>query len=310
MCAQSLHFVNLDTSGVSSKGKASAGIRKELLRWFNARDVPADEISLDQALSMPKREDGTHYALLFYNELSLVKRRRVSWLERQESKLESLGFTILHSAKQGSVIGVKSKQHRVLTNGGVPMPSLEQGRTQKRVFSNAESAAHVETMVLEPNEELSEDRYNTELINTVYAHKGIDYYVCLRSQCVGTDEVCTWVRARPVSDGVASVHTRDTPVDAALITDLHERLVVPNRRQLKRIARRVGRTLGFGFYCHDILPCASSGKLFVCETNFKFYDGNYRFHLRPIAANHPVPQLFSAHSFARTLFRSAYKQLT
>lgn len=192
----------------------------------------------------------------------------------------------------------------------MPVPELIQGQSGDRtVFSNQAVNAHVAVDVLGPGSALDDDRYNTEMIDTVHRAAGHDYHVSLRALCFGGRVVYSWVRCRDVDDGDPSVHNAETPADLAVITELHQRLVIPNRRQIARIARGIAGALGCNFYAHDLLPCAATGKLFVCETNLKIYDGRYRWQMLPISDDHPVADMLNGKTFARRAARVIVAEL-
>jgi len=308
----SFHFVDFDEPGVKGKGKGSPNIQIRICNVM--RNLGVDRTGVlpyDELMAAPAPTAGTkNFALLHYNELHLVKSGKADWLQAREDALSERGYSVLHPVEAGLTVGVKRRQNQVLRAAGVPMPRrVTTGDTFERVFSNAETAAHVAVQVKDAGTTLNEERYNTDYVDTVHEFDGIPYYVSLRAQAVGTTSVFSWVRARPVSDGDPSVHTRNTPVDAALITHLHERLITPNRDQIEEICRGIGTALGPGLYCHDILPEAGRGKFWVCETNFKFYDGNHRFHMNSISKEHPVPALFDARRAARSIARALYSEL-
>ena len=70
---------------------------------------------------------------------------------------------------------------------------------------------------------------------------------------------------------MAQARNRDTPRDPELLRYLRAELASADLERLLSFATRVGRTLGPGFYAHDLLVEAGSGELDLCETEFKFY---------------------------------------
>ena len=70
---------------------------------------------------------------------------------------------------------------------------------------------------------------------------------------------------------MAQARNRDTPRDPELLRYLRAELASADLERLLSFAARVGRTLGPGFYAHDVLVEAGSGELYLCETEFKFY---------------------------------------
>jgi hypothetical protein len=133
---------------------------------------------------------------------------------------------------------------------------------------------------------------------------GAEYYTTIRMLCVGGALVHAFVRARPVSEGNPTVHTADTPRDAALIEHLHAALVVPNRPRLEALARRLAEVLGPGFYAHDLLVCRESGEILVCESGVKFDGPAYADHLRPVADRLPSQAILFGDGLARASARA------
>jgi hypothetical protein len=88
--------------------------------------------------------------------------------------------------------------------------------------------------------------------------------------CVGRICTATYLLARPVEDGDPSVHNRETLVNPAMLSDLFERIVVPRRREIDLLCAKLGDMMGVGFYSHDLLPEARTGRTLLCETGFKF----------------------------------------
>ena len=93
--------------------------------------------------------------------------------------------------------------------------------------------------------------------------------------CIGPTITHTLIRARPVSEGSMSVHSKNTPVEAKLLNELYERLVIPYWGRLEQIAAAVNEAMGPGFYSHDIMLDTSTDELFMAETGFKFDDKTY-----------------------------------
>ncbi|TMV09012.1 hypothetical protein FGK63_07785 [Ruegeria sediminis] len=301
------HVVDFDEPGVVAKGKGSRNVILRLTRTLAKMGVPSSILSCSDLLDQGAVRDPKSFVLLHYNELFVVQNEKVDWLRGRERELADLGHHILHSVEQGRIVGHKIRQNQVLTEAGVPMPKLIQLNEEfETVFSNAVSDAHVPVQLIGPEEEINPARYNTEYIDCRHEYAGELWHVCIRAQAVGGKVLFAWVRA-----GTApSVHTRDTPVDADLIRYFHDKLITPNQDQIADIAAAVKRGLGVGLFAHDILPCARTGKLYLCETNFKFYDGNHRFHMAPIREQHPVPSLFDGRKVGRRLAAALISELS
>lgn len=298
--------VDFDEPGVVAQGKGSANVITRFTRVLTKLNVSAEVLPFRALLERGPAPDPQSYVLLHYNELFVVQHQKVDWLRDREVELKALGYKILHSVENGRVVGHKVRQNKTLTAAGVPMPRLiEAGDRFDTAFSNEVSNAHVPVQLVEEHTALDPDRYNTEYVDCRHAYGGKLWSVCIRAQTVGDKVLFAWIRA---GEG-PSVHTRDTPVDAEMIRHFHQKLVQPNTDQIAAIARGVKNALGVGLYAHDILPCAQTGRLFLCETNFKFYDGNHRFHMAPIAAEHPVPALFDGKKVGRRIARALIEEL-
>ena len=277
-------IVDFDEPGVVATGKGSRNIISRLARTLTKLGVPSEILHFSELMEQGPTEDPQSYVLLHYNELFVVQNNKVGWLRAREREMQALGHKLLHSVEQGQIVGNKVRQNQVLTAAGVPMPVLVRaGDRFDTVFSNAVSDAHVPVQLIKRADEIDTSRYNTEYVDCRHEYDGKLWHVCIRAQAIGGQVLFSWVRA----GREPSVHTRDTQVDAALIRHFHDLLVRPNFNQIEEIAKRVKKALGVGLFAHDILPCARTGRLFLCETNFKFYDGNHRFHMSPYAPSIP-----------------------
>lgn len=301
-----IFIVSFDEPGVIAKGKGSATIVKRLSISLRKMAVDSEILDFNQLLARGRTSDPDSYALLHYNELFVLKQRKVTWLRAREKELKALGYRILHSVEYGRIIGDKNRQNKVLTGAGVPMPrALKDGDKFETAFSNEANDAHVPVHVINSGGSLDEDRYNTDYIDCRYDYQGEVFHVCLRAMAIGSEVLFAWVRASQEPN----VRSRNTPVDADLIRHFHRLLVRPNMDRIKDISSGVKNALGVGFFAHDILPCAKSGKLYLCETNYKFYEGFYRFHMAPIADRHPVPAFFDGRKVGRRMARALISQL-
>ena len=169
-----------------------------------------------------------------------------------------------------------------------------------RVFSNLNMDTHVPAYVVSPRLPLDPTRYNTEWIDTRHEYNGRNYYVMLRAMAVGGRCLAVFVRARPVEQGDASVHTADTPIDAGLLNFFYRTIAIPQMPAIKSLCEKIANVLGLGFFSHDILPERETGRLLVCETGFKFDDYLYRTNLMrlagQLAADEFLSDRFPAHS--------------
>lgn len=298
--------VEFDEPGVVAKGKGSRNIIVRLTRVLSKMDVPAEVLPFSELVNRGATDDPQSYVLLHYNELFVVQNAKVDWLRAREAELSALGHKMLHSVEHGRVVGHKVRQNRALTTAGVPMPRLiEAGDEFGTAFSNEVSNAHVPVQLVGNSTELDADRYNTEYVDCRHEYDGEMWHVCIRAQAVGEQVLFSWVRAGQQPN----VRTRGTPVDAKLLNYFQSALVKPNVDQIREIASGVKEALGVGFYAHDILPCAKTGRLFLCETNFKLYEGFYRFYMKPIAEDLPNSAFFDGRKVTRRMAKALIQEL-
>ena len=157
-------------------------------------------------------------------------------------------------------------------NINVPRQNLDEGT---KVFSNARVGSGERAFIVENLQELDKGRYNTKFIDTTVQFRESVYFTCIRLVCIGTYLIRIYIRARDVSENNPSVHSKDTPRDHELLEYLREQLVVPRLEAFHALSYHIGHVLGPGFYTHDVLIENKSGRLFLCETGFKFYDDPY-----------------------------------
>lgn len=198
--------------------------------------------------------------------------------------------------KSGVIIAEKSKSHEFLS-GVVRMPA-RMNEASGRVFSNDNRASGASVNIVDAGGELDATRYNTEFIDSRVTYEGKEYYTSVRLMCVGRRIVKAFCRARPVTQGSPSVHSKDTPLDGGLLEYLQAKLVVPYEAELARIAEKLEAALGPGFYSHDLVTCAVTGKVYLVEPGYKFSDGRYVEHLRPVSAELPSYKILFTDEFA------------
>lgn len=298
--------VDFDEPHVLAKGKGSIKIITQFTRFLAREQVPAEILPFQELIERGPTTDPKSYVLLHYNELFVVQHQKVDWLRAREAELAALGHKVLHSVEAGRVVGHKVRQNKVLTAAGVPMPKLiEAGDSFGTVFSNEVSNAHVPIQILEETEALDAERYNTEYVNCRHEYNGEQWHICIRAMAIGEQVLFSWIRAGQE----LNVRTRGTPVDAEMLSHFHRKLIKPNTEQIQSIAKGVKNALGVGLYAHDILPCAETGRLFLCETNFKFYEGLYRFRMESIAKDLPNPAYFNGRKVGRRIARALVHEL-
>jgi len=224
-------------------------------------------------------------AIFIYAEVGA--RRSVDlWqaIEQAGKAADARNILLVHGPLIGRIVADKTLTHQTLSAAGIPMPRMlsDHSVAPFKVFSNEKQASHAPVVVVNPGERLLPNRYDTEWIDTIHDFMSKRYYVVLRAMCVGPHCLSIFVRARPVVQRDASVHNTDTPLDAALLNFLYEQVVVPRSVAIASLCAGVAGALGLGFYAHDILPERSTGRVLLCETNFKFYDDLYRQHIWPL----------------------------
>ena len=180
---------------------------------------------------------------------------------------------LFNSRETGKIIRDKLGANQYLTRHGIPMPSLD--LDGKRIFSNARFGAKSETYVADSMHDVDRDRYNTELIDTRVKYEGRCYHTCVRLMCIGPYMLQACVRARPTEENNPSVHTADTPADPGLLNYLYDSQVKTRMEELSGLACGIASALGEGFYAHDVLIDGASGRIFLSETNFKFFNYAY-----------------------------------
>jgi hypothetical protein len=214
---------------------------------------------------------------------------------------------VWHGLTLARLIADKSATNRTLADAGIPVPKLALGdRAPSLVFSNENSASGALAFLVDPGSNLDPARYNTEFVDTVQVYNNKAYFVCLRAMCVGATCTAIYVRARATAEKNASVHNKDTPQDAGLLNHLYWNVVHPRETRIANLCASIAERLGSGFFSHDILPCNSSGKLYVCETGFKFDDRALRIQLGGLGARIPFNDHVAsieagAHAFVRTV---------
>jgi hypothetical protein len=192
---------------------------------------------------------------------------------------------IINEPAIAKLIAMKDATNRFLSSRGIPVPRQADDNC-KQVFSNTITGSARQAFVIEHGQEVDRSRYNTEFIDTRHSFNGATYYVSLRAGAVGGTMYGAWPRLRLVSEGNASVHTSDTPLDPKAIEHFMSELVVKRYADLVHICRQCGDALGPAFYAHDILPSVT-GPYYVCEAGFKYDNLEVRYHLGSLVSELP-----------------------
>jgi hypothetical protein len=198
------------------------------------------------------------------------------------ARRRSASLLICNAPESGLIMGDKRTANRELTAAGVPMPAEVTAPTGRLVFSNAPVGSG-ETVRVTATPDPAQ--YNVEFVDTTQTFEGVDYYVCLRAMAVGPLLGATFVRARPVSEGTASVHIANTPPNPKLLNFLYATVAAPRQAAIVAICRAAGTRLGLGFYAHDLLPPRGRDDVLLCETGFKFDDFSARDYLGHLRAD-------------------------
>lgn len=196
--------------------------------------------------------------------------------------------------RAASIIADKRRANQLLTAQGISMPKLVNSGDDapSGVFSNAEIGSGKRVIVTAGSEDLAVDRYNTQFIDTQINFGGKTWYTMFRIQAVGGYIHHAYVRARDAAERAPSVHSKDTPANAALIEHLYDNLIAPRRAEIALHTKKMGEILGPGFYAHDMVVCQSTGRMYMVETGFKFNDSPYAAYLQSAQDETPSNRIF------------------
>ena len=190
------------------------------------------------------------------------------------SELTCQAAAVFNGREIGKVIGDKKTTNGFLAKRGIVMPRMKELEDQC-IFSNARFGSQSYVSLHEHLSDADQNRYNTEFIDTRVQFQARVYFTAIRLMCIGSELVQVYVRARDEEEDNPSVHTADTPKDRELLKYLHRVLVTPRLADYRALAEKIGLVLGPGFYAHDVLIERDTGRLLICETGFKFYNGSY-----------------------------------
>jgi hypothetical protein len=293
-----LVFVGTAEHGLHGNGKAGHFFThaEPILRSYGISISKYESHALF-AENIEKHPEGV--VVLVYNEESRLDEPMMTEQlceEKMERKL------LIHPVKTARIVRDKRLTNLILDSHGVPVPAIIEGETtSKQVFSNAVLGSGHVVQAHKPGDTLDRGRYNTQYINTAHSYKGQDYFVSLRAICVGETCLSVYVRCRPTSEGSPSVHSMNTPVDADLLNYLHVNVALPAYDQIRQVSEKIGEVLGLGFYSHDLLPCSQTGKVYICETGFKFDEATLNAHLRAIKDKIIMADLFNGIEIMKTV---------
>ena len=191
---------------------------------------------------------------------------------------------VFNSLRIAKVLRDKEETNRFLSGNGVSMPRCNIGEC-KKIFSNVRIGCQEQVFIYEDLNELDDDRYNTEFIDTRIQFRNCVYYTTTRLMCIGSQILQIYVRARDASENNPSVHNKDTPLDHELLDFLYKQLVTPRLANYYLLAESIESILGPGFYAHDVLVDNDSDDLILCETGFKFFDRTYSNRMMGVISN-------------------------
>jgi hypothetical protein len=297
-------LVSFRELGRSGGGKLSSRffvpIFGQVLREYG---IGLDECWEDELRQWPDRYRNQFVILVYREVLAQTNVAFGSKVEETERIARENNIIVLHGIELGRLIADKTRTNRELHEAGISVPKFVTENTARfEVFSNENAASHAAAFFHDAGAELDPQRYNTAYIDTTHYYAGQVYYVALRAMSVGSKCVSIFVRARATSEGDPSVHSTDTPPDIGLLNHLYENIVLPRKEAIIDVCEAIGNRLGLAFYAHDILPCNSSDRLYLCETNFKFDDPTIRTHLALLGNHipfndHVAAAIRSSHAF-------------
>ena len=188
-----------------------------------------------------------------------------------------------NSLSTAGIICNKYKANQFFSKNDVLVPRLDPKNC--KIFSNTIIGTKSPVMVYETIEDADKSRYNTEYIDTTLEFRNKKYFSTIRLICIGSIIVQIYARAADIEKGNPSVHNADTPLDPDLMEHMYNSLVMPNLHNFRSIANRLENILGPGFYVHDLLIDQESGKTYLSETGFKFFDTTYSKHMIEVTGN-------------------------
>jgi hypothetical protein len=227
-----------------------------------------------------------------YNEENIIP------TDDEVAEAESRAQSVFNALPSGRIIGKKAPTNHHLTAQGILMPSLAP-QAGVPVFSNAAASTSKPAWVVNASDGLDETRYNTEFIDTTVEVEGRAYLTTLRLMAVGPEVVLSYLGIRAKDLRRPSVHGVSTPRNAALYNAVYDQLFVQREAELRDLAVRLNKVLGPGFYHHDLLIEAGTGRILVCEVGYKFDPYAFSEHMAPISDQVPSLAPLYDGSFAR-----------
>lgn len=182
---------------------------------------------------------------------------------------------IVHSHKNGRLLGNKIETNKFFTKIGIPCPSIVTNiNYDKPIFVNDPEGSRSRDAGVKPNAfNLDPTKYNTELIDTSYEYQGKTYYVNPRVMCVGGEISHFIIKCISTEKNDRVVRTPwDVTYDEApgLQYDFFKTQIVPDYDYLVSMFRKINKKIGFGMYSYDLLKDVKNKKWYVSEAMFKF----------------------------------------
>ncbi len=281
--------------GLTSKGKGRPIFFDKLCEACRNIGIDAAAANYETVLNEGETDPATSHAILVLNEIDLHRFQPRKKFDEVANRLRNCGYTVHTDFDKHAALGDKYQQNALFRANGVAMPEPVESikSSEDLVFSNTVTGAANPSQVLAQDAELDLTRYNTRFIDSTHEFRGEPYYVSLRTLAVGRKPITTVVRASPTSSENPNVRNKTTPLDAQMINHFHNEVAVPAQEQVADMCQKIGRVLGFGFFAHDLIPEASTGKLYLSEVGFKINDGHYLSFFKSIKNKLPTPELYN-----------------
>ena len=176
---------------------------------------------------------------------------------------------VFNSYSVARIVSDKMRTNDYLSTHGIAMPRCNSAGAD--IFSLPKTGYGHTAAVVDDIESADADKYNTEFIDTRVQFQGKHYYTSLRLMCIGPAVLKILVQARDCDERNPAARNRNTPQDPSLLRHLNAVQVAANLDKLHSLAEDIWRVLGPGFYAHDVLVEAKSGRVLLCESEYKFY---------------------------------------
>lgn len=193
-------------------------------------------------------------------------------------KKENPEIIVYNSPEIAKIIANKEKTHIKFSEiVGFPRLISKESDISKGIVFVSEKTGTCEPVQLIQNQELNNNKYNTEFIDTSVEFGRKTYFTCIRTQVMSTPKkisiINRCVRIRPNYES-PSVHYNDTlKQDIDAITYFNTVFLTKYKNKMDKISIDLGKHLGPGFWVIDILP--KDGKVYICEAGIKVTEQKY-----------------------------------